>query len=81
VELVRVLAVRAELSERDWRKLVRVEMHEPARLERGDPRIGHAGDGETVDIRFGDQLHTRVLAGAQDGRVLNPAQVAAHVAK
>jgi hypothetical protein len=34
-----------------------------------------------MDIRFGDQQHTRVLAGAEDGRELNPAQVAAYVAK
>jgi hypothetical protein len=42
---------------------------------------GHAGDGETIDVRFGEQLHTRVLAGAEDGRELNPGQVAAYVAK
>jgi hypothetical protein len=34
-----------------------------------------------TDIRFGEQLHTRVLAGAQDGRELSPGQVAAYVAK
>jgi hypothetical protein len=32
-------------------------------------------------MRFGKQLHTRVLAGAQGGRELNPGQVAAYVAK
>jgi hypothetical protein len=42
---------------------------------------GDAGDGETIDARFGEQLHTRVLAGAEDGRELNPGQVAAYVAK
>jgi hypothetical protein len=34
-----------------------------------------------VELRFGEQLHTRVLAGAEDGRELNPGQVAAYVAK
>jgi hypothetical protein len=42
---------------------------------------GDAGDGETIDVRFGEQLHTRVLAGAEDGRELNPGQVAAYIAK
>jgi hypothetical protein len=42
---------------------------------------GDAGDGQTTDICFGEQLHTRVLAGAQDGRELNPRQVAAYVVK
>jgi hypothetical protein len=42
---------------------------------------GDAGDGQTTEIRFGEQMHTRVLAGAQDGRELNPGQVAAYVAK
>jgi hypothetical protein len=42
---------------------------------------GDAGDGQTTDVRFGEQLHTRVLAGAEDGRELNPGQVAAYVAK
>jgi hypothetical protein len=42
---------------------------------------GDASDGETTEIRFGEQLQTRVLAGAQDGRELNPGQVAAYVAK
>jgi hypothetical protein len=41
-----------------------------------------AGDGEAVELRFGDQLHTRVLAGARDGdRELCPEQVAAYVVK
>jgi hypothetical protein len=55
---------------------------------RRDPR-GHrpstprrdAGDDQTIDVRFGQQLHTRVLAGADDARELNPGQVAAYVAK
>jgi hypothetical protein len=42
---------------------------------------GDAGNGETTAIFFGEQLHTRVLAGAEDGRELNPGQVAAYVAK
>lgn len=41
----------------------------------------NAGDGETVEIRGGEQTHTRVLARAEDGRELNPGQVAAYVAK
>src|SRR4051794_33687107 len=41
---------------------------------------GDAGDGETIDVRFGEQLHTRVLAGDDNGD-LNPGQVAAYVAK
>jgi hypothetical protein len=42
---------------------------------------GDAGDGESVDIRFGEQLHTRVLAGTEDAPELSPGQVAAYVAK
>jgi replication initiator protein RepSA len=42
---------------------------------------GGAGDGQTTDMRFGEQLHTRVLAGAEDGRELFPGRVAAYVAK
>jgi hypothetical protein len=41
---------------------------------------GHAGDGKTIAIGFGEQLHTRVLAGAEDGEI-NAGQVAAYVAK
>jgi hypothetical protein len=121
VELVRVLAARAGLSEREWRRRVRVafakvaefqarglvHFHAIVRLDGAEDRAtapgvqvspqelcdairqaagrarldGDAGDGQTVDIRFGEQLHTRVLAGAQDGRELNPGQVAAYVAK
>jgi hypothetical protein len=40
-----------------------------------------AGNGQTTDVHFGEQLHTRILAGTQDGRELNPGQVAAYVAK
>jgi hypothetical protein len=121
IELVRVLASRAGLSEREWRKLVRaayakvaefqarglVHFHAIVRLDGAEDRAtapgvavsakelcdaireavgrarldGDAGDGETIDIRFGEQLHTRVLSGAQDGRELNPGRVAAYVAK
>jgi replication initiator protein RepSA len=43
---------------------------------------GDAGDGETVELRFGEQLDTRVLAGDRDGdRELCPEQVAGYVAK
>jgi hypothetical protein len=42
---------------------------------------GDAGDDELVELRFGAQLYTRALAGAQNGRELNPGQVAAYVAK
>jgi replication initiator protein RepSA len=121
VELVRVLAGRAGLSEHDWRKRVRVayakvaefqarglvHFHAIVRLDGAEDRAtapavaisseelcnairdaagrarlhGDAGDGQTTDIRFGEQLHTRVLASAEDGRELNPGQVAAYVAK
>jgi len=121
IELVRVLAVRAGLSERVWRQQVRiayakvaefqarglVHFHAIVRLDGAENRAtapgvaitpqelceaireaagrarlqGDAGDDETVDMRFGEQLHTRVLAGAEDGREMNPGQVAAYVAK
>jgi len=42
---------------------------------------GHAGDGEVVELRFGEQMDTRVLRGEEDGRELTPEQVAAYVAK
>jgi hypothetical protein len=42
---------------------------------------GDAGHGETVELRFGEQLHTRVLAGADDGGELCAGKVAAYVAK
>jgi uncharacterized Zn-finger protein len=41
---------------------------------------GDAGDGQSVEIRFGEQLHTRVLAST-DNAEINPGQVAAYVAK
>jgi hypothetical protein len=121
IELARVLASRAGLSERAWRKLVRiayakvaefqarglVHFHAIIRLDSAEDRVappgvdvtveelcnairqaaanasldGHAGDDELFELRFGEQLQTRVLAGAQDGRELNPGQVAAYVAK
>jgi len=121
IELVRVLASRTGLSERAWRRRVRlafakvaefqarglVHFHAIVRLDGAEDRAtapgvtvspeelcdaireaagrarldGDASDGETIDIRFGEQLHTRVLAGAEDGRELSPGQVAAYVAK
>jgi hypothetical protein len=121
VELVRVLAARAGLSERAWRKLVRiayakvaefqarglVHFHAILRLDGAADRAmapgvavsaeelcdaireaagraslqGDADDGETIDMRFGEQLRTRVLAGAQNDPELNRGQVAAYVAK
>ena len=121
IELVRILAARAGLSERAWRQRVRiayakvaefqarglVHFHAIIRLDGAEDRAtapgvtvspeelcaaireaaasarlgGDAGDGETIAVRFGEQLHTRILAGAQDGRELNPGQVAAYVAK
>jgi hypothetical protein len=121
IELVRVLAARAGLSERDWRKLVRVayakvaefqarglvHFHAIVRLDGAEDRAtapgvavsseelcdairqaagrarleGDAGDGQTTDIRFGEQLHTRILSGAEDCRELSPGQVAGYVAK
>jgi hypothetical protein len=41
---------------------------------------GDAGDGQSVEVRFGDQLDTRVLASTDDADI-NPGQVAAYVAK
>jgi hypothetical protein len=121
VELVRVLAGRGGLSEREWRQRVRVayakvaefqarglvHFHAIVRLDGAEDRAtapgvaispgelcdatreaagrarldSDASDDQTTDIRFGEQLHTRVLAGAEDGRELNPGQVAAYVAK
>jgi hypothetical protein len=120
-ELVRVLARRAGLSERDWRTRVcvayakvaefqargLVHFHAIVRLDGAHDRAtapgvavsseelcdaireaagrarlqGDAGDRETIDMRFGEQLQTRVLATAEDGRELSPGQVAAYVAK
>jgi hypothetical protein len=121
IELVRVLAARAGLSERAWRQRVRVafakvaefqarglvHFHAIIRLDGAEDRAtapgvavcavelcaairqaaagarldGDGGDGQAIDIRFGQQLHTRVLAGAKDGQELSPGQVAAYVAK
>jgi hypothetical protein len=121
VELIRVLAAGTGLSEREWRKRVRVafakvaefqarglvHFHAIVRLDGAKDRAtapgvtvssaelcdairkaahrarldGDGGDGKTIDVRFGEQLHVRVLAGAEHGRELNPGQVAAYVAK
>jgi len=120
IELVRVLAARSGLSEREWRQLVRVayakvaefqarglvHFHVAVRLDGAEDRAlapgvvvspeelceaireaaagarldGDAGDGETVELRFGEQLHTRVLAGGGEGELCAD-QVAAYVAK
>jgi hypothetical protein len=120
VELVRVLAGRAGLSERDWRKLVRVayakvaefqarglvHFHAIVRLDGAEDRAaapgvdvspaelcdairqaaasagldGDAGNGKTIAIHFGEQLHTRILAGDEHAE-LRAGQVAAYVAK
>jgi hypothetical protein len=120
IELVRVLAARAGVSEREWRQLVRVayakvaefqarglvHFHVVVRFDGAEDRAlapgvavspeklceaireavagarldGDAGDGETVELRFGEQLHTRVLAGGGEGE-LYADQVAAYVAK
>jgi hypothetical protein len=42
---------------------------------------GDAGDGETAELHFGEQLHTRVVAGADDGGEPCAGKVAAYVAK
>jgi hypothetical protein len=121
IELIRVLAARAGMSERAWRQRVRVafakvaefqarglvHFHAIIRLDGAEDRAtapgitvspgelcdairqaagrarlyGDAGDGQTTEIRFGEQLHIRVLAGVQDDRELSPGQVAAYVAK
>jgi hypothetical protein len=121
VELVRTLAGRAGLSEREWRQRVRVayakvaefqtrglvHFHAIVRLDGAKDRAtapgveippeelcdaireaagrarlqGDAGESQTTEIRFGEQLHTRVLASTEDSRELNPGQVAAYVAK
>jgi hypothetical protein len=119
VELVRVLAGRAGLSERAWRGLVRVayakvaefqarglvHFHAIVRLDGAEDRAmppgvavsadelaaaireaaaratltGDAGDGDQVQLRFGEQVHTRVLARV--GGAVCAEQVAAYVAK
>jgi hypothetical protein len=121
IELVRVLAAQAGVSERVWRQRVRVEFakvaefqarglvhfHAIIRLDHPDDRAsapagqvspgelcdairraagraqltGDAGDGDTIDVRFGEQLHTRVLPPSDEDGDLNPGQVAAYVAK
>jgi replication initiator protein RepSA len=120
IELARVLAGRTGLSERAWRKLVRiayakvaefqarglVHFHAIIRLDGAEDRAtapgvgisaeelcdairtaagtarldGDADDGETIHIHFGEQLHTRLLTGDDNGE-LRAEQVAAYVAK
>jgi hypothetical protein len=120
IELARVLASRAGLSERAWRKLARVayakvaefqarglvHFHAIIRLDGAEDRAaapsvdvspeelcdaireaaGRArldddiGDGGSVELRFGERLHTRVLASDDNGE-LRAEQVAAYVAK
>ncbi len=120
IELVRVLATKAGVSERAWRQRVRVafakvaefqarglvHFHAIIRLDGADDRAsapkgqvspgelcdairqaagrahltGHAGNGDTIDVRFGKQLDTRVLASAESGE-LTAGQVAGYVAK
>jgi hypothetical protein len=41
----------------------------------------HAGDGEVLELRLGEQIHTRVLADARDGEPLSIEAVAAYIAK
>jgi replication initiator protein RepSA len=121
IELVRVLAARAGVSERAWRQRVRVEfakvaefqarglvhVHAIIRLDHPEDRAsapegqvspgelcaairkaadnarltGHAGDGATTEIGFGEQLDTRVLPPPDEDGDLTPGQVAAYVAK
>jgi hypothetical protein len=120
IELARVLASRAGLSERAWRKLVRiayakvaefqarglVHFHAIVRLDGAEDRAvapevsvtpaelcaairqaaasagldGDAGNGKMIAIHFGEQLHTRILAGDEHAE-LRAEQVAAYVAK
>jgi hypothetical protein len=121
VELVRVLAAGAGVSESAWRRHVRVayakvaefqarglvHFHAIIRLDHPDDRAkppglrvtadelaaairqaaerttvhGHAGDGEVLELRLGEQIHTRVLADARDGEPLSIEAVAAYIAK
>jgi hypothetical protein len=121
VELVRVLAAGAGLSEREFRLLVRVayvkaaefqarglvHFHAIVRLDDPQDRAlpagveissdelvaaigvaagrasfnGHVGDGDVVELGFGEQLHARVVQDGADGEARDPGQVAAYVAK
>jgi len=121
VELVRVLAADAGVSESAWRRHVRVayakvaefqarglvHFHAIIRLDHPEDRAlspgltvtadelaaaiakaaertsaqGHAGGGEVLELRLGEQIHTRVLADARDGEPLCPQAAAAYVAK
>jgi hypothetical protein len=57
------------------------ELCDAIRQAAGTVRLdGDAGDGETIEIRFGEQLHTRILTGDDTGE-LRAEQVAAYVAK
>ncbi len=120
IELARVLASRAALSERAWRQLVRiayakvaefqarglVHFHAIIRLDSAEDRAappgadvtaeelcdaihqaaahtsldGDVGNDKSVELRFGEQLHTRILASNDSGE-LRADQVAAYVAK
>jgi hypothetical protein len=58
------------------------ELCDAIREAAGRARLdGDAGDGETVELRFGEQLDTRVLTGADDGAELSAGRVAGYVAK
>ncbi len=107
IELIRVLAARTGLSEREWRKRVRVayakvaefqarglvHFHAIIRLDGAEDRAtapgvdisseelcaairkaaasarlgGDAGDGQSIDVRFGEQLHTGYICSASAG--------------
>jgi hypothetical protein len=41
----------------------------------------HAGGGEVLELRLGEQIHTRVLVDARDGEPLSIEAVAAYIAK
>ncbi len=121
VELVRVLAADACLTESACRKLVRVayakvaefqarglvHFHAIIRLDHPDDRAqpaglqvsadelaaaihtaaertsvqAHAGGGEVLELRLGDQVDTKILADTRAGEPLCPEQVAGYVAK
>ena len=42
---------------------------------------GHAGGGEVLELRLGDQIDTKILADTRDDEPLCPEQVAGYVAK
>jgi hypothetical protein len=120
IELVRVLAGRAGLSERAWRQRVRVafakvaefqarglvHFHAIMRLDSAEDRAappgvdvtveelcdaihqaaanislyGDTDNSDTIELRFGEQRHTRILTSNDTGE-LRADQVAAYVAK